>query len=126
MLKRLSIIAVGVIILVAGLYMLFHDPVSGETPVRTVSSKIFSFPFLLVIAGLFASLYGLLHGVRLPKPVYLAFGTGLFTGGFSLVYGTRGIENTAVDMRDILFSPGIALMGAGLYMLIMTVLGKRL
>lgn len=126
MLKRLAIIVPGAIMLAGGLFLLFTNPDTAETPLRTISSKIFSLPFLLVIAGLFASLYGLLHGVRFAKPVYLVFGAGLFITGITLVYGTSGIESTGVDMRDILFSPGIALMGAGIYMIIMTILGKRL
>ncbi|MGD8514028.1 MAG: hypothetical protein PVF52_00335 [Granulosicoccaceae bacterium] len=126
MTKKLATITIGIAMLAGGLYFLFNDPGTGQTPLQTMSSRIFSLPFLLVIAGLFASLYGLLGGVRFSKPVYLLIGASMFIAGASFVYGDTGMLQNGAQMRDVLFSPGIVLMGASLYIIIMTLLGKRI
>jgi hypothetical protein len=126
MLKKLATITIGIAMLAGGSYLLFNNPVTGQTPLQTMSSRIFSLPFLLVITGLLASLYGLLGGVRFSKPVYLLIGASMLITGASFVYGDTGMLQNGAQMRDALFSPGIVLMGAGIYTIIMTVLGKHI
>jgi hypothetical protein len=126
MTKKLATITIGIAMLAGGSYLLFNNPVTGQTPLQTMSSRIFSLPFLLVITGLLASLYGLLGGVRFSKPVYLLIGASMLITGASFVYGDTGMLQNGAQMRDALFSPGIVLMGAGIYTIIMTVLGKHI
>ena len=123
--KRVLILVIGAALLAGGLYLLFHSPATGETTLQVIANKIFSLPFVMIITGLFASLYGLLHGLRFSKPVYLVLGVTLFSTGLYFLYGTYGIVSKGVVMHDIFFSPGIALMGAGLYIIVMTLRGRR-
>ena len=50
-------------------------------------------------------------------------GCVLFATGLYMIFGRHAyeiMENTGLQYRDVLFSPGLVLMGGGLFMLIVT------
>lgn len=77
--------------------------------------------------GVILCIIGLLKGRVFSKKAYYVLGTVLIFCGWYLIYG--GISNTyshGIQMRDMLFSPGITLMGVGMFIIAKTWLGKRL
>ena len=53
-------------------------------------------------------------------------GGALILSGYYLVYGGIDIVSDGVEMRDVLFSPGMVLMGAGMFIIAKTWMGRRL
>ena len=55
-------------------------------------------------------------------------GATMIATGFFLVYGTVGwvsAEDDNIMLRDVLISPGFALMGAGLYIILRFIIFRR-
>lgn len=53
--------------------------------------------------------------------LYLVLGTALFLAGLWLVYGDvaqRPLGESGLTLREFTFSPGLALMGGGLFLVI--------
>lgn len=49
----------------------------------------------------------------------MTIGTALFAAGLALIYGgfvTEPLGESGLQVRDVTFSPGVALMGAGLFL----------
>ena len=76
-------------------------------------------------AGVAMLIYGALYGVSLSKRTNYILGGIFLVSGYALVYGGIDTISSGVELRDVVFSPGIALMGAGLYLIVKTKLGLR-
>ncbi len=118
---RILLIATGAIILLASYFYIKDIQGGGLSAVITHPATYGLF------LGAILCIFALLKGHVFSNKTYYILGVALIFCGYYLIYG--GFHNTYNDgaqMRDVLFSPGITMMGAGLFIIAKTWLGKRL
>lgn len=124
-LRRFMVVAAGVFFLIFGYFSIAAT--GNDTSGRTfMTSAVFSSGFLVLIAGLIVTINGVLGGIRYATATYYIIGGALLFSGYYVVYGGIDIIHNGIEMRDALFSPGIALMGTGMFVIARTFLAGRL
>lgn len=119
-LHRIILIVVGTIILLAS-YLYTKDVQGGGLAAVIANPGTYG-----LFLGAMLCIIGLLKGRVFTKKTYYILGAVLIFCGWYLIYGGHYTNSYGVQMRDMLFSPGITLMGAGLFIIAKTWLGKRL
>ena len=66
--------------------------------------------------------------MRSRKKFHIVLGAILIAAGYYLIYGDALIgsaNSIGIDYRDFTLSPGIVLMGVGMYLIITAFIGKK-
>ena len=112
--RRAAYILLGSMLLVSG-YFFSHDAIGTDRVSVALVPGLGG-----MLAGTGFLIVGMIKGVRFSRTVYIVLGGTMLLSGYYLVYGGIDIVKGGVEMRDVLFSPGIALMGAGMFLIIKT------